>query len=514
MQIEVSSLPKDPEAMRKILIEILGALHDRDAIIESLRHQLSVMRRGRFGRRSEKFDPTQLKLFAEMIAACQEAAARRSPPPAPDAEPRGHGRSPLPDHLVKDRREIHPPVETLSCKGCGKPLTRIGEEHTDQLEYAPASFFLKRFVRVKYACRPCDGNVVIAPLPPQPIEKGVAGPGFLAQVLVSKYADHLPLHRQEGIYKRSDVHVTRQSLCDWVGKCADLLTPVYKVMKADVLKSKKLNTDDTPVRVQDELRPGSTREGRLWVYLGDKDHPQTVYDYTATHGAQAGPLAFLKLFEGYLQADAYKGYDGIYAPGKVVEVGCWAHARRYFFDAKETDRLRAETVLEYVRQMYEVERRARGREPAERLAMRQAQTLPILDAIQLWMDENELQVLPKSPIGEAITYARNQWEALKRYTTDGTLEIDNNTAERALRAVAVGRKNWLFFGSDNGGRWAAVMYTLIQTCKAHGIDPWAYLSDVLERLPTHPASRVAELTPVAWKRARDEADAKAAAPAA
>jgi transposase len=316
-------------------------------------------------------------------------------------------------------------------------------------------------------------------------------------------ATRLPLHRQSEIFARHGVSLARQTLCDWVGEAAALLAPVYDDLKVSVLASNVIHTDDTTVPVQDRART-QTRDGRLWVYVSSSP-PATrgdiVYDYTPTR-SRAGPLAFLGEFRGYLQADAYAGYDALYATGRVVEVGCWAHARRYFWEAKAADTARALPALSFIQQLYRVEAEAKDLAAEARRAQRHAQARPILDRFRRWLDEQADAVLPKSPIGEAITYARGQWTALTRYVEDGDLAIDNNAAERALGRVVTGRKNWLFCGSDAGGTRAAILYSIVATCKAHGLDPWAYLRDVLERIPTHPNRRRAELLPRHWQALR------------
>jgi hypothetical protein len=357
-------------------------------------------------------------------------------------------------------------------------------------------------VRPKFACKHCQEHVAIAGKPAQPIDKGLPGPGLLAQVVVSKYGDHLPLYRLERIFARHGVGLSRSTMCGWMAACAGLLSPLYHLLTEQVLGSRVVHTDDTPVPVLDPSRD-TARQGRVWVYLGDADHPYTAFDYTPSR-SRDGPARFLGEFAGYLQADAFGGYDGIYASGRVVEVACWAHARRKFYDARGTDPERAHLALAWVRQLYEVEGRAKEKPAATRAALRQQESRPLLGAFRVWLEEQKAGVLPKSPIGQAVAYALANWGALARYTEDGDLAIDNNAAERALRAVAIGRKNWLFAGSVNGGQTAAVLFSVIASCQRHGIDPFAYLRDVLGRLPTQPAERLAELLPDRWLGARTD----------
>jgi transposase len=502
------ALPDHADDLRQYCVQLLAELRDKTQLIEKLTHELALFRRYLYGRRSERLtlDPAQLLLeFASWLQAMQAAAPAAAAPsaPAPAVPPRprpGHGRQRLPAALPRRRVEHALPEEQCTCAACGARLVKIGEETSEQLDYQPASLFVTEHVRFKYACQVCEESVVTSPLPAQPIDKGKPGPGLLAQVVTAKYADHLPLNRQVDIFARHGVDLSRQTLCDWVAATADLLDPIYEDLRTTVLKSHVIHTDDTTVPVQDPTRT-QTRDGRLWVYVGDGEPADIVYDYTPTR-SRAGPIEFLGAFRGFLQADAYAGYDALYATGRVIEVGCWAHARRYFWEAKATDAPRALTALSFIQALYRVEAEAKDLDADARRARRQAEAGPVLERFRPWLDEQVGVVLPKSPIGEAVTYARAQWTALTRYLEDGTLAIDNNAAERALRRVVTGRKNWLFCGSDVGGTRAAILYSVVATCKAHGIDPWAYLRDVLERIPTHPNRRRAELLPRAWKAAR------------
>jgi len=528
MDVDLSTLPEDVSLLHQMIQELVDLLRDKDRRIGHLEHRLGQLLRRLYGRRSEKIDPSQLALFQELIDEAIESGPAAPEAPAEPAEPRrrGHGRRKLPEDLPR-KREVHdvPPEEKI-CSCCGKEKELIGEEVCEQLEYVPASVYVRQIVRLKYACRHCEEGVVTADKPREPIEKGLPGPGMLAHVITSKYCDHLPLHRQEGIFRRFGLHLPRSTLCGWMGQAAVLLTPLYDVAVAEVLDSKAIGTDDTPVKVQDPEREGMLRTGRIWVYVGDETHPYTVYDYT-TSRSRDGPVAFLGEYEGYLQADAFAGYDGIYAGQTVRELLCWAHARRKFYDARDSDAERSLVALGYIRSLYKVEARAKelfaaqgdveGAEAlsAIRLRLRREESVPILEKFEQWMREQTSGtaaggvVLPKSPMGTAIGYCLSNWEALKRYTQDGDLAIDNNAAERALRGIAVGRKNWLFFGSDNGGRTAAVLFSLVASAKRHGLDPFAYLRDVIGRISDHPARRIADLLPDRWKPARELPDRQA-----
>ena len=514
MAADPKTLPEDPELLRQMLIETLDTLEERDRRIEKLLHQLEQLRRHRFGQKAERVDPDQLLLaFAELLKDVTKAPEPELPSTEEIAsykrKKKGHGRSPIPDDLPVERIEHALPETERGCKACGTEMAKIGEEVTRQLEYESATMRVIEHVRFKYACKGCEEDVRLAPLPPQPIAKGLPGPGLLAHVVVSKYADHLPLHRQEAIFRRHGVELKRSTLCDWVASVADLLAPLHAAMKRDLKASKKIHSDDTPVPVLDE-QLGRTRTGRLWVYVGDDEHEQIVFDYTRDR-TKAGPVAFLEGYEGYLQADAYAGYDELYADGKVIEVGCMAHARRRFYEARSADASRSHAALAFIKKLYEVEHDVCNRSPDERTRLRHERAGPMLASFKAWLDEQAKAVLPKSPMGEAVTYARGQWTALTRYLEDPILDIDNNLAERSLRCVAVGRKNWLFAGSDAGGERAAVLYSLIATCKHHGVDPFAYLRDVLTRLPGWGDGPLEPLMPRPWQDVRERLKDGAAA---
>jgi transposase len=363
---------------------------------------------------------------------------------------------------------------------------------------------------------PMGPVVVSAAKPATPIAKGLPGPGLLAQVIVSKYADHLPLHRQERIFERQGVFLSRSTTCDWMAACAALLRPLYGLLVAAVLESKWLHTDDTPVKNLGHA-PGTTPTARFWLYGGDRDHPYNVFDFTINR-KRDGPQTFLAAFHGYLHADAFSGYDALYLPdpsgaaASIVEVACNAHARRKFYDARGSDALGAHQALAYYRQLYELERAAKENhfDDAQRLQMRQDLALPILEKFHAWLVAEHARGLPKSPLTEALGYALNNWSALIRYTEAGFLEIDNNVAEREMKRIAIGRKNWLFVGSAKGGQTAAVLFSFTSTCHRLGIDPWAYLQDVLTRLPTTPAEQLAALLPDRWQAARQHGSATTA----
>ncbi len=470
-----------------------------------LRQRVGRMAHRMFGQSSEKLAAGQLVLAfeaakaeeaQELEADALETALGEETPSTP--RPRRVRPSEKKVHAALPVNEIRvePPQAERIC-ACGQPKSRIGEETSEQIEYVPASFHVVRTIRGKYACPACQEGVTIAPAPPQAFEKSVAGPGLVAHVVASKYADHLPLYRQEEILARAGVDLPRSTLGDLVARAADRLAPIAEAVLASVLTSRVVHTDDTPVTYL--LQPQGRATGAVWAYVGEK--AEAAYDFTPRR-SRDGPDEILRHFRGHLQADALKVYDKIYAPGTIVEVACWAHTRRYFFESLEADRARATQALEMIRRLYAVEARAKNMTEPERKLLRLEHSRRILEEIRRWMDTVAPSVLPKGPLGQAISYARGNWTALTRYLDEGYLAIDNNAAERALRGVAVGRKNWLFAGSAEAGERAAVLMTLVGTCKLQDIDPEAYLADVLVRVATTPASRVAELTPRGWKKAR------------
>lgn len=464
----------------------------------SLRHQLDVLCQRLFGKKSERVDPRQLQLALDQLANEPGPVTEPIEMDSGETPVTGHprrrptGRRPLPAHLPRHRVEIDVADTDKQCR-CGHAKTRIGETVSEKLEYAPASFRVIETARAKYACPHCHDGVVEAPAPPQAIEKSLAGEGLLAHVVVSKYADHLPLHRLEGIFARQGIDLARTTLCGWVADVATALTPIGDQLRREVLAADYLQTDDTTVTVLDD-QTGSFK-GRLWTYL-DPLGRQVVFDATRTH-ERDGPEAFLADFTGKLQADAYKGYDALYARGAILEIGCWAHGRRRFVEAFLTDGSAARMVA-LIQQLYQVEHAAGDLVAEARQALRHAQARPLLAAIKTLRDDLATTALPKSPLGDAVRYLTNQWDALQRYVDDGRLAIDNNRAENQLRVVAVGRKNWLFAGSFEGARRAALLYSLVQSCKLVDVSPFDYLKDVLLRIATHPHQRLAQLTPRGW----------------
>lgn len=486
--------PQDLPTAQALIETLAGRLQRSQRENEQLKRQLQDLIRRYYGKKSEKIDPRQLRLLLEEIGVPVEKVVEDDACEVPRYVKRrkrgSRGRQPLPKSLPRERLVLDIPEAEKVC-GCGTSKVQIGSAIAEKLDYVPASFRVIETERLRYSCPKCHEGVTEAEAPAQAVEKGLAAEGLLAQVVVAKYADHLPLYRQERIYARHGVDLSVSTLADFVEQVARALEPIADEMKRQVLASRYLQTDDTTVTVLGETE--SSFKGRLWVYLDPKGS-QAVFDATPTR-ERDGPEAFLKDFRGKLQADAYTGYDCLYRRGDIVEVGCWAHARRRFMEAMQSD-ARAATMVALIQQLYQVEREAEDDDA--RFRQRQQRSKAIVDRIDAERRRLEEQALPKSPLGDAVRYLTNQWQALGRFLDDGSLEIDNNGAERQLRAVAVGRKNWLFAGSMAGARRAAVIYTLIQSCRLVGIDPFAYIRDVLRRVTTHPQSRIAELTPKAW----------------
>jgi transposase len=476
------------DELERVLAETAADYSQLQERHAELAETLALLRRYVFGPRRERLndDPDQGHLFDLHGAAIElEAAA----PPEPDTQAPGERpkaarpkrRTSL-DHLPHNRIEHDVPETEKTCSCCGGAKHRIGEDLSRELEFTPAKLEVNVHVLPKYACPKCRDGVASPPVPPKPVPGGIAGPGLVSFVLVSKFADHLPLYRLEDILFRHGVYLSRSTLCDWVRNAALLLGPLADLQKTLVLQSPVLWTDDTPVTVLGGLDRGSTK-GRFWPYIGDAEHPYSVYDFTMSR-ARDGPATFLANYHGFLQADAYGGYDGIFlgSNGAIVEVACWAHARRKFYDARSNAPREANQVLEWIRQLYDVEDRAGDLTAAERQALRERESVPILDRIEKYLDELSPRVLPKSALGKALTYARNQRAALRRYASDGRLTIDNNVSERTLRLQAIGRKNWEFLGSPEAGPRAAVLFTILAGAKRHRLEPWAYVRDVLLRL--------------------------------
>jgi transposase len=512
VEIDPASLPNDVGALRAIVLAQHAELTGQRELIARLRLQLARLRRMQFGRSSERLarEADQLELALEELEADAPALAEPDTPPAGEGTPgrperRKPARRPLPDHLP--RETVGHGADLCACPSCGGALRRLGEDVTEVLDYVPGQFRVVRHVRPRLTCRACEA-ITQAPPPSLPIARGRATAGLLAHVLVAKYADHLPLYRQSEIYARAGVTLERSTLADWVGHSAALLRPLLDALARHVTAGGVLHADDTPVPV---LAPGTgkTKTGRLWAYLrderphGSKTPPAVLYRYSPDRRAEH-PKAHLKPFTGVLQADGYGGFEGLYEGGRVVEAACWAHVRRPFYDLHLTGQARLATeALRRIACLYAIEEGIRGKPPDERARVRQARAGPVLEEMHAWFQTTLGRISGKSDLAGAIRYALARWEALTRYLADGRLEPDNNPVERAIRPLTLGRKNWLFAGSDEGGHRAAAIASLIGTARLNGLDPEAYLRAVLERIADYPVNRIADLLP--WKLKQDSA---------
>jgi transposase len=544
MSLDTAILPTDPEALRAFALacqaELAAARGELGATtaelattaaelraakaavqftrleIEKLKMQLAKLRRMQFGRSSERLNRQieQLELQLEELEAAEaqaEAKAEASGRSSTRPERMKPKRRPLPDHLPR-QDILHEPADACACSACGAGMSKLGEDVTEVLDYVPGRFQVLRHVRPKYACKRCD-RITQAPAPALPIPRGRPSAALLAHVLVAKYCDHLPLYRQSAIYARDGLDLDRSTLADWVGQAAWLLDPIVEGIRAHVFAADKIHGDDTPVPV---LAPGTgkTKTGRLWVYARDDRPfcgtapPAAAFFYSPDRKGER-PHEHLKDFTGFLQADAYAGYEALYDParadpGPIVEVACWAHCRRKYFDVWEATRSEvAKEALDRIATVYAIEAEARGKPPIDRVAIR-TKAKPLIDAFFEWGNATLIKLSAKSAMAEAFRYTLKRREALGRFLDDGRLEADNNRAENSLRGVALGRKNWTFAGSDAGGERAAAIYTIIETAKLNGIDPEAYLRETLRRFAEgHPINRTQELMPWTFQRYTD-----------
>jgi transposase len=500
---EAADLPNDVEALKGIVLQHSAALAAAEARLiaqklelEKLRFEIACLKRMRYGRSSEQLDAklSQMQLTLEDLeASLAERPPEMVPPPKdPPAKP---VRRALPAHLPREDVVHETPC---TCPDCGGTLRRLGEDVSEMIEYVPGRYQVIRHVRPKLSCAGCQ-KIVQAAAPSRPIARGLAGPSFLAHVLVSKYADHLPLYRQSQIYAREGLDLDRSTLADWVGGASALLEPLVASLGRYVMGAKKLHGDDTPVPVLCPGR-GTTKQGRLWTYVRD-DRPAAstepaavLFRYSPDRKGER-PQAHLASFTGVLQADAYAGFDRLYGE-RIQEAACWAHVRRKFYDihVAHASPIAAE-ALDRIGRLYGIEAEIRGRPPDERAAVRKSRAGPELEALHGWLQMTLTKLSKKSELALAIRYALSRWTALTRYRDDGRLEIDNNAAERSLRPVALGRKNWLFAGSDDGGERAAAIYSLLGSAKLNDLDPEGYLRYVLERIADHPINRIADLLP-------------------
>jgi transposase len=505
MRFDLENLPSDIDLLHHLVRDMASVVESRDTEIDRLRRLIKQFQRRQFGRRSEQLDPDQLALgLDDLDADVARTEAQQAPPPASDAaaKPRAASRrTALPGHLP--RKEVRLDVESQACPGCGGCLHAIGEATSEMLDWVPAQLRVMRIRRPKYGCRAC-GTIHQAPAPERLIANGLATPGLIAQVLVSKYCDHTPLYRQAQILARHGVRIERSTLASWVGGACWWLEPLQARLAAHAFASTKLFADDTTIPVLDPGR-GRTKTGRLWVYVRDDrpwvgaDPPAAVYFYSPDRKAER-PAAHLKNFKGVLQVDGYAGFETLTEKGDITLAACLAHARRKFYDFHQaTGSPIADKALRRIAELYAVDKRIRGQPAKTRQQARQAEARPLIEAMKPWLEDQLCRVPPRGGLADAIRYALARWPALCRFLDDGRIELDNNPVERAIRPVALGRKNHLFAGSDGGGeRWAMVS-SLIATAKLNGIEPYAYLQDVLQRMVDgHPINRLDDLLPWKW----------------
>ena len=494
---DLATLPDEPDRLKGIVTSLAAELKARDILIEKLKHQLAGMRRDRFGARGETLDQLQLALEEEEVAA---SAARETPAAQPEPT-RQPVRKPIPAHIPRHEIELMPAER---CTRCGGALKRIGEDVTEELEYVPGRFIVNRIVRRKLSCTVCE-TIHQAPPPSRPIERGRPGPSLLAHVLVSKYADHLPLYRQAQMFEREGIDLDRSTLADWVGRSTALLEPLADAIGRHVRTGPALFADDTPLKM---LTPGAgkTKTARLWAYARDERPwsgpapPAAWYQFSIDRKG-VRPADHLRDYHGWMHADGYVGFEELYRAGRIREVACMAHVRRKFVDVHASQGSAiADEALRRIAALYAVEKDARGQPPDERIRLRQTGSKPLFDDLEVWLQAQLTRISGKSPLAQAIRYALARMKRMSAYLDHGVLELDNNTVERAMRCVAVGRKNWLFAGSEGGGKAAAIAYTLIETAKLNGVDPQAWLTDTLGRIADHKINQIDDLLP--WRYAQ------------
>lgn len=514
MRFDLDDLPDDPALLQRLVRDMADAmetdrsqLNEAQSEVERLRAIVKQLQRAQFGRRSERLDPDQLQLAIEDLDTDIARAEERVPSgatDAPEATAKAQRRRSLPAHLPREHVVLD--VQNEACPDCGGALHNIGESISEMLDWVPAQLRVVRIRRPKYSCRAC-ATVHQVPAPERVIAKGLATPRLLAHVLVSKYCDHLPLYRQAQIFARHGLELERSTLANWVGGASWWLESLHARLASNVFASTKIFADDTPIPVLDPGR-GRTKTGRLWVYARDDrpwagpDPPAAVYFYSQDRKSER-PATHLEKFKGILQVDGYVGFERLTKTGKVTLAACWAHARRKFYDAHETTGSPiAADALRRIAELYAIEERIRGHSADHRKAVRRIEMRPLLDDLKVWLEVQLTRIPGRSGLGEAIRYTIARWPALCRCVDDGRIELDNNAVERAIRPVALGRKNHLFAGSDGGGeRWATIC-SLVETAKLNGVEPFAYLAAVLRQMAAgHPKNRLDELLPWNWQPA-------------
>jgi transposase len=532
----VTSLPDDPAALKAIIATIWHqrdeASRQRDQIMREgeaatrrlqqrvddlemaklrLEVELARLKKWYYGPRTDKLEVGQLLLEFAVALEQRPVNPQDLPAAAPaDCAPRRVRRGRR-DIAAFDKlpvmRQVHDLLEGQKlCPVCGQARTKIGQETTWQIEYFPGHFVRVEHVQIKYGCGPCDENadnpqITLAPKPPQPIDKGMAGPGLLAHVITSKFADHLPLYRLESIFGRNGFEIDRSTMSLWAGDVADLVKPLHQFMTNRVLASHVIATDETVLPM---LAPEKATQARMWVYLGDADHPYNIFDFTLSR-SRDGPATFLQDYNQVLLADAYGGYEGICIEKQIIQAGCWSHARRKFVDAQSVAPAIAVEALGLIGRLFAIEQQAKAQSDAERLALRRQQSLPVIEQLHGRLLAWKQQLLPKHPMAQAVGYLLNQWKPLNAFLADGAIPIHNNLAEQQMKRIALGRKNYLFVGNERGGRTAAILSSITSTCRRHDIDPQHYLTQLLTNLPATPMSQLHQWLPDVWKRRQDSA---------
>lgn len=478
--------------------ELLEAYEASQLRVARLESELAQLKKMIFGSRQERFVPLdsnhpQLSLgietesLAAALVTTQKISYTRENVRV-EAQPLLHpGRMKLPDHLRREVIIIEPAGDLTGCK-------MMGEEVTEVLEYAPGELYVKKYRRLKYV-KPDNGGILIGSLPQRPLEKSMAGEGLLSQILIDKYVDHLPLHRQMQRFERAGVKIPYATLSGWVTETCNLITPLYEGLKKEVLKTNYLHADETPIRVLDRGKKGESHKGYYWVYQNSTGNI-VIFDYQEGRGRE-GPLEMLQGFEGYLQTDGYQVYDHFDTREQIRQIHCMAHARRKFAESVDNDKTRSEYALSEIQKLYAIERACKeeGLEYMEIKTRRQEKSVPVLTSLGRWMKEQYMHALPKSNIGEALAYSIKRWDTLSRYTENGMLNIDNNPVENSIRPVALGRKNYLFARSHEAAKRSGMLYSLFGTCKMHGIEPYSWLKNVLQKISSHPINKIQELLP-------------------
>jgi transposase len=521
----ISTLPQALELLAQKDARILELTAQKDAQIgelsrkieslqrqlTTLQHQMEQMLRRLYGRKSERLNPNQLMFDSIVIQSLEQTGKDQQPETPVEQEVKiktrkasqHHGRVPIPEHLERVEIILDIPEEQKICPETGKPLKVINIEVSEKLEYRPGKLIVNVYKRPQYASTDeseSSAGILSAPMPDHPVARCKADVGLIAHLIVSKFADHLPLYRQDGIFEREGVTIPRATQASWLMQTYESISSLEKAFRQAVIgEADILFTDDTPVPLQVKGN-GKLKKARLWVYLrGGTDHPLVAYDFSIDRSKRR-PIDYLEGYRGYVHADAYSGYDELFRKEGIIEVGCWAHARRKFDEAVSSRPREATDILARIARLYhEVETPSAHMIPEERRRYRQERSAPILAGIFAKLEELRPQTIPSEPLRKAVDYALNQRQALCRYLEDGRLRPDNNLAENAMRPVALGRKNWLFVGSERGGRAAALFMSLIQSCKNCDVNPWDYFDDMLRRIMSHPVSRLRELLPDQWK---------------